>query len=88
MEKQIITVTAKRSGKEFDIDWGVIRRGIETLQKLAPMGLRTPPEFLDDLYECKRTLKSIYEIEETLINQEFDALLKVDSQDDDMGKRF
>jgi len=84
MSKELITVTAKHSEKEFDIDWGVIRRGIETLQKLAPPDLRQPPEFLDDLYECKRTLKKIFDHEKELLDNEIEKTLK-QHPDDDMA---
>lgn len=59
-----IQVTSLITKTEFSINWGIIRRALEVLLKLAPQELRSPPEYLDEIYEVKRGLKAIYEAEQ------------------------
>lgn len=71
-----IKAIAAKSQYKFEIDWGVLERAISTLQKLAPPDLRTPEKFLDDLYECKRILKMVYEKENEIREKELMKIMK------------
>jgi len=55
-----IVLISKNTQKEIRLNWAIIRRSLDVLLKLAPMELRTPEEFLDQVYEQKRMLAALY----------------------------
>ena len=60
-EIQAITKITKT---EFSINWGVIKRALDVLLKLAPQELRSPPDYLDEIYDAKRKLRKVFEKEQ------------------------
>ena len=56
---QSITVYTKE-GVPINLDWSVLERSLNTLLRLAPPELRSPAEFLDQVYEQKRVLADLF----------------------------
>lgn len=61
MEEMILI--GKATKQEVTLNWGVIRRALDVLLKLAPQELRSPEDFLDTVYEQKKALRELYTAE-------------------------
>jgi len=66
------------SQEKLNLDWDVLERAFDTLLHLAPAALRSPPGFVDSIYEQKRAIKRFVElelrIEDMIIKKEIEAL--------------
>lgn len=57
------TVKGRLSGKEIELDWSLLGVAFDTLLKLAPAELRSPPERLCRLYEQRRDIINLISAE-------------------------
>jgi len=60
---KVLTVTCEQSKAVLRLNVSHIERALNVLLRLAPMELRSPMEFLDQMYEVKRSLKLAVEAE-------------------------
>lgn len=63
-------VRGLESGEEIELDWGLIGVAFDTLLKLAPAELRSPPERLCRLYEQRRAICNLIISENKSIEEE------------------
>ena len=68
-----IVLISKNTQKEIRLNWAIIRRSLDVLLKLAPMELRTPEEFLDQVYEQKHMLAELHQEE---LKQGYETVLE------------
>jgi hypothetical protein len=60
MSNTKLSLLCEATGTKIELDWDVLRRSLDVLLKLAPPELRTPPDFLDEVYEQKKMLSNLF----------------------------
>ena len=85
---EIIDIVGRESGEHVELNWGVIRRCMEVVMKLAPPELRVNNnnyDFLDSLYETKIKLKELHKKEKDAIYNEINQQLTEEELNDRQG---